>query len=244
MTLKAAGSSTKSLISHLKSKHRIQVKRCYEIAAEDNQPISKVSRIESYFKSKESISEVIARLVSVDGLTSNQIASSSLISRAFKADGYSMPKSPQIIRDHFVKEFKNTLMTVSEKVKTAKKNGDRFSISFYESTSVRNRRYINLNLHDRQSFQSLGMIRVKGSMKSEKAIELVQGRFAKFNLNLDTDIVATITDGASVMMKVGRETCPLPRPSITTDLEAKTKWRTIQAIISRRICLKSTLVHR
>ena len=94
-------------------------------------------------------------------------------------------------------------MTVSEKVNTAKKNEDRFSISFDESTSVRNRRYMNLNLHDGQSFQSLGMIRVKGSMKSEKAIELVQGRLAKFNLNLDTDIVATITDGASVMMKVG-----------------------------------------
>ena len=139
MTLKAAGSSTKSLISHLKSKHGIQVKRCYEIAAEDEQPIMKVSRIESYFKSKkESISEVIARLVSVDGLTFNQIANSSLNSRAFK-DGNSMPKNPQTIRDHFVKEFKNTLMTVSEKVNTAKKNGDRFSISFDELTSPRNR---------------------------------------------------------------------------------------------------------
>ena len=53
---------------------------------------------------------------------------------------------------------------------------------------------MNLNLYDGKSFQSLGMIRVKGSMKSEKAIELVQGRLAKFNLNLDTDIVATITD--------------------------------------------------
>ena len=61
---------------------------------------------------------------------------------------------------------------------------------------------MNLNLHDGQSFQFLGMIHVKGSMKSEKAIELVQERLAKFNLNLDTDIVATITDGASVMMKV------------------------------------------
>ena len=96
VTLKAAGSSTKTLISHLKSKHRIQVKKCYEIIAEDDQPMLKVSRIESYFKSKkEFISEVIARLVSVDGLTFNQIANSSLISRAFKADGYSMPqKSP------------------------------------------------------------------------------------------------------------------------------------------------------
>ena len=146
VTLKAAGSSTKSLISHLKSKHKIQVKRRYEIAAEDEQPILKVSRIEFYFESKkESISEVIARLVSVAGLTFNQIAKSSLNSRAFKADGNSMPKSPQTIRDHFVKEYKNTLITVSEKVNTAKKNEDCFSISFDESTSVRNRRYMNLN---------------------------------------------------------------------------------------------------
>ena len=145
--------------------------------------------------------------MSVDGLTFNQSANSSLISRAFKADGCSMPKSPQTICDHFVKEFKNTLMTVSEKVNTAKKNGDGFSISFDESTSVRNRRYMNLYLHDGQNFQSLGMICVKSSMK--KAIELVQGRLAKFNLNLDMDIVATITDGASVMIKVCRETSPL-----------------------------------
>ena len=107
--------------------------------------------------------------MSVDGLTFNQIANRSLISRAFKADAYSMPKRPQTIRDHFVKEFKNTFMTVSEKVNTAKKNGDHFSISFDESTTVRNRRYMNLNLHDGQSFQSLGMIRVKGSMKCKKS---------------------------------------------------------------------------
>ena len=83
-------------------------------------------------------------------------------------------------------EFKTTLMTVSEKVNAVKKNRDRFSISFDESTSAKNRPYMNLNLHDRQSFQSLGMIRVKASMKSQKTIELIQGRFAKFNLNLDT----------------------------------------------------------
>ena len=52
------------------------------------------------------------------------------------------------------------------------------------------------------------MIRIKGSMKTEKAIELVQGRLLKFNLNLDTDtdIGGTITDGASIRMKFGRET--------------------------------------
>ena len=66
-----------------------------------------LKRVKRNLKSKkESTSQVIARLVSVDGLTFNQIANSSLISRTFKADGYSMPKSPQTIRNHFVKEFK------------------------------------------------------------------------------------------------------------------------------------------
>ena len=48
-----------------------------------------------------------------------------------------------------------------------------------------------------------------GSLKTEKPIELVHGRLSKFNLDLDTDIVGTITDGASVMMKFGRDTTPL-----------------------------------
>jgi len=53
------------------------------------------------------------------------------------------------------------------------------------------------------------MVRVKGSMKTEKPIKLVRERLSKFNLNLDTVIVSTITDGASVVMKFGRDTRPL-----------------------------------
>ena len=40
VTLKAGGSSTKSLICHLKSKHSINVKRCHEVDNEDDQPKS------------------------------------------------------------------------------------------------------------------------------------------------------------------------------------------------------------
>ena len=77
------------------------------MAVEDDQPKLKVSHIEVFFKSKkESISKVIAWLASVDGLIFNQIANSSLISRAFKADGYSLPKSPQTFHDHLIEEFK------------------------------------------------------------------------------------------------------------------------------------------
>ena len=87
--------------------------------------------------------------------------------------------------------------------------GARFSISFDESTTARNRRYVNINLHNENDFHSLGMVRVEGIMSAERAVDLVKGRLSKFNLNLDNDIVATITDGASIMNKFGRITSPL-----------------------------------
>ena len=100
MTLKAGGSSTKSSISHLKSKHSINVKRCHEVGNEDDQPKSKVPRIDAYLRTKRRPPQkrrpflrLLLDLVSVDGLTFNQIANSSLMRRAFTTDGNSLTKS-------------------------------------------------------------------------------------------------------------------------------------------------------
>ena len=105
--LQPGGSNTKSLISQLKSKHKIDVKTSFSegIAVEDDKPKTKLPRIEAYFNKKELIGEVIARLVSVNGLNINQIANSLLIKRVFKSDDYSLPKSSHTICDHFIKEF-------------------------------------------------------------------------------------------------------------------------------------------
>ena len=43
---------------------------------------------------------------------------------------------------------------------------------------------------------------------AEKEVELVKKRLANFNLSLSSDIVATITDGVSVIKKFGRLTSP------------------------------------
>ena len=83
--------------------------------------------------------------MSVDGLTFNQIASSSLISRAFKADGYSMPKTPQTICDHFVIEFKNTLMTVSEKSTQPRRTEIVFQLA------LTNQLQLGIAIHESQS---------------------------------------------------------------------------------------------
>ena len=94
-------------------------------------------------------------------------------------------------------------------VKSKKKTNNRFLISFDESTSTRNQRFINLNLYFPVGFQLLGLICVKGSMVTERAIELAQERLHEYALSLNHDIVSTITDGVYIMMKFGRETEPL-----------------------------------
>ena len=79
--LKLSGSSAKTLMSHLKLKHKILVKSCNE-AETPSKP--KTSRIDSFFKKeKESISEVIAPLVAKDGFSFSQIAKSELTRRTF-----------------------------------------------------------------------------------------------------------------------------------------------------------------
>ena len=42
-------------------------------------------------------------------------------------------------------------------------------------------------------------------MPSTKCIELVEKRLSMFDLCLETDIVSIVTDGASVMTKVGKQ---------------------------------------
>ena len=66
-------------------------------------------------------------------------------------------------------------------------------------------RYMCLNLHDaEQTVVSLGMIRVEGSMPADKALHLVDARLTEFGLDRTKHIVGAVTDGASVMTKLGK----------------------------------------
>ena len=51
------------------------------------------------------------------------------------------------------------------------------------------------------------MICIQGSLNAAKTIKLVEKRLQLFGLDLNKDVVATVTDGASLMVKFGKETC-------------------------------------
>lgn len=90
-------------------------------------------------------------------------------------------------------------------IKSEIKEGSRFCVTFDEWTSSRNRRYMNLILNGTGSkIWNLGLVRCKGSMTAEKCLDAVIKKIESFGLSMDRDIVSIITDGASVMAKVGK----------------------------------------
>ena len=99
-----------------------------------------------------------------------------------------------------MKQFAEIQSEIVTKIREIKETNDRFSIRLDESTSPRNRGFINLNLHFPVGLQSLGFVRVKGSMETERAIELVQKKLHEYALFLNDHTVSTITNGASIMM--------------------------------------------
>ena len=163
--LKAAGSSTKGLITHLKSQQKIVVKSSQvEEVAKTDEPKLKIRKIDSFFKSeKQSLGELVSQLTAIDGLTFNQIATSERLRRAFNADGYDLPRSHKKVRDLVMKQQEDIVKTIRGELNAIKQRDGRFSITFDESTSMRNRRYMNINVHFQGGFRSLGLVRIQES---------------------------------------------------------------------------------
>lgn len=80
-----------------------------------------------------------------------------------------------------------------------KANSNKFSLTLDEWTSLKNRRYMNVNT------TPTTVVLIWDSCPSEVAKQLVEEKLAEFRLK-PSDIVASTTDGAAVMVKFGRQT--------------------------------------
>ena len=153
---------------------------------------------------KDSIGKVIARMIAVDGFTFNQIAKSYDIRERFAADGYKIPHSEVTVRKIFMDYYKESKEEFIESIKSRIEKGERFSLAFDEATNG-NKRYMDISLHSEESAESLGMPRVVGSLNAEKAIQMVTARCKEMGIDFDSIIVGNITDGATVVVKIGKE---------------------------------------
>jgi hypothetical protein len=204
---------TSGMSGHLNSQHQISITKCVSSTVTPVPNPRKYRRMDQFLSSgglgKKTVQEVVSRLAAEDGLSFNKICTSQNLRGAFGAQGFILPRCRQTARKYVMDYCAEVKKSVKEEFKTSKEAGSRFSITFDEYTSLANSRFMNLNVHFQSGFQSLGMIHVKGTMPATKGVELVTAKLESFSLNLDTDIVASCTDGASVMQKFGRITKPL-----------------------------------
>lgn len=64
---------------------------------------------------------------------------------------------------------------------------------------------MNIDVHHKDKYWSLGLVKILGSLYSTKIVKIVTERLANFGLDFDDYIVGSTTDGASVMVRFGKE---------------------------------------
>lgn len=168
---------------------------------------SKSRKIDEFFTSNvKSLEETISRMTSKDGLTFRVFTTSDDLRRCLRSDGFSdIPTSANTIRRMVINYSKKVQEKIKAEIKIELSQGSRFCITFDEWTSSRNRRYMNLILHGKASkIWNLGLVRCKGSMSAERCLDLVITKIESYNLSMEKDIVSIMTDGASVMIKLGK----------------------------------------
>jgi hypothetical protein len=214
--LKAEGGSTSGLKNHLKL-HGItgeitepgpSSSQSNENTGRQDQGTKKKLKIDDYFQNDQSMDWKVARMVCLDGIPFQVFVNSVDLRRLFKQAGHQLPSSPNTIRKLVIQRYDTAKREITEDFTKLKKSGLKCSITMDEWTSTAKRRYINVNIHSEainttKHFYNIGLIRIRGSATASTCSQLLNDRLQEYKLNLD-DIVGLSTDGASVMVKMGR----------------------------------------
>ena len=211
--LKCKGWSTSGLNRHLQARHAINEsvhkgnKRSADASTicESSKRQKVQPTLTNLFKPKETLQEIVSKLAAVDGMSINTITNSRFIRSALADKGFTLPKNHSHVMNLIYSEHQLRKNDVIELLSKMLMKGSRFSLSLDEYTSIRNRRYLNINVHGNNGkFWNLGMIRIHGSLPAEAIVDSVESRLKEFGISLADHIVSCVTDGASVMTKFGK----------------------------------------
>lgn len=210
--LKTLGGSTKGLHTHLLSKHNIKVISASTSQDSENMntaPPPTKRKLDDYFtkSADDSLDDVLARMVALDGFPFSVFIASDDLRKLLLAKYPDLPKSAVTVRKRVMNYSEKIKKQVIAELKQLKSAGERFSLSFDEWTSTSNKRYMAVNVHSYKKFWNLGLVPIYGSMTAENCLRILKERLSEFDISLETDIVAIVTDGPNVMIKVGRLVC-------------------------------------
>lgn len=213
------GSSTSVLLKHLDKVHTIKIGK-HNLTCENEVPSSssqseaeqssslvpKIPRITNLFQPCTKISEIIVRLVAQDGISIRAITRSKFIREAFHNKQLTLPKSEGKTMELVLEYYEQQESSMVSKLQTIVSADGKFSLTLHEWTRLKNRRYLNINLHsDDGTVFNLGLVFIPGKCGAVEVRDMVLKHLDKFGLKLERHNVACTTDSAAVMQKFGRE---------------------------------------
>ena len=151
--------------------------------------------------------QVLFRMAAKDGFSLHTIASSHDIRQGFVARGFKkIPTDRHAVR-RYIQSFRASVQhDLKETIQSKLSDGEKVSVTFDEWTSVRNRKYMCVNLHGKSGeLQPLGLSKIYGSAPASVLAEKLVRRPNDYRVNMAKDVVALICDGASANWAVARQ---------------------------------------
>ena len=138
------------------------------------------------------------------GISYHVLAKSEDIKKGIAARGYK-PYNNHVSVSNAVKKYASDVKAkIIKSLEEYRKQGVRFSVTTDEWTDCANRGYGCFNLHmPKGKWVSIGSVRILDTLDANTAEIKLRQKLEEFGLSLQSDIVATTTDGASVMVKLG-----------------------------------------
>ncbi|UYV60880.1 hypothetical protein LAZ67_1002661 [Cordylochernes scorpioides] len=193
--LKSVGGSTKGMHVHQKAVHGIETsKRKVKDEVDTQTPAKNTPKISilDHFSSvsiDRSTDAVLARMIALDGLPFSVFVTSKDLRKCLNALGHEIPLSAETIKIKVCRYADTFREKVVRELQMEKEKGQLFSLTLDEWTSIRSKRYLNINIHSRTKVLNLGLTRISGVFSSEQCKYVIGAKLLEFGIDFETDIV-------------------------------------------------------
>ncbi|UYV63589.1 hypothetical protein LAZ67_2004890 [Cordylochernes scorpioides] len=148
-------------------------------------------------------------MIALDGLPFSVFVTSKDLRKCLNALGHEIPLSAETIKIKVCRYSETFREKIVRELQMEKEKGQLFSLTLDEWTSIRSKRYLNINIHSRTKVWNLGLIRISGVFSSEQCKYVIGAKLLEFGIDFETDIVCVTTDGCAMMVKLGHIIVPL-----------------------------------
>jgi hypothetical protein len=174
---------TKGLSSHLRTQHNIETsnsakRKIVENPEKNVEKVKKQKTILNFVK-YVSLEETVSRLATESNMSIRMITKTEYLRQKLAADfpRQNLPKNQSDVIKLVKKFYDKVKQETIDKIQELKDEGKKFSMTLDEWTSLRNVRFLNINIHyaieDETRYINLGMVRIKGSCPAEIMLRLV-----------------------------------------------------------------------